>query len=283
MTRDAERGAGFARVIAALDASCHDVRTLAMAADMAARFGVDVAGLFVEDINLFRLAALPMARHVVIGSMTPAALNPEQLESDMRALAARAATELEACAARYGVRSSFRIVRGLPTAELAAATMAGDLLVLGAVRELTGLPLRLGSPLHQAAYRTGRSVLHARQRALPVRPLVVVRAGSHLAPRALTIATQFADSGSRELSVLMVGPPAETSRAATPLARSLAGRGYRVGIRETGVLNPEQLVRAAREGGHDVLVLTADIPGVRDDGGIEDVVLSAPCDVLVIR
>lgn len=272
----------FARIIAALDASSGDEHALAMAAELAARFGVDVAGLFIEDVNLLRFAALPMSRHLRLGTMSTQPLTTEDMERDMRALAARAAEELEVCANRCGVRSSFRIVRGMPLAELTAATVAEDLLVLGTVREMAGLPLRLGSPLHEAAYRAGRSILHARQRARPTRPLVVLRNGSALASRVLSAALELADPG-RDLAVLLVGSPEETAQGNTMLESMLSGQGYRARVRGIRTLSPMDLVRILSEGQSDVVVVAADTPGLGGDGALEDVVLTAPCDVLVIR
>jgi len=273
----------FTRVIAALDASCDDAETLAMAVDMAARFGVEVAGLFIEDINLFRLAALPMVRHVTIGSAVAAPLNVVQMETDMRALAARAASELETSASRQGIKWSFRVVRGLPADELTTATMTEDLLVVGATRGIAGMPMRLPSPLRDAVRRAGRSLLHAPRRTPLTRPLVMLWAGSGLTPRTLAAATRLAGGKTGTLDVLLVGRPSETGSAAGEIAAALEAQGYRSRITQIGELTTAQLTRVTRETGSDVLILAADLPGVGTDAELEEFLICAPCQVLVVR
>ena len=53
---------GIERLVVALDLAAQDMAEIAMAADLAARFGAALEGIFIEDANLFRLAALPVAR-----------------------------------------------------------------------------------------------------------------------------------------------------------------------------------------------------------------------------
>ena len=47
------------RILVALDASAHSHAALAAAVALAARLHAEIEGLFVEDINLLRLAELP--------------------------------------------------------------------------------------------------------------------------------------------------------------------------------------------------------------------------------
>lgn len=283
MTAAPVADATFARVIAALDVSCHDEQTLATAAEIAARLGVEVAGLFIEDINLFRLAALPVTRHVAIGPAAAAPLNVEQLTTEMQAMAGRAAAELEASAARHGVKSSFRVVRGLPAAELAAGTMTEDLLVVGAARALAGLPLALGSSLQEAVCRAGRCILHARQLALPRNPLIVLRASSELSLRAIAVAMHVVGGATDELTVLLVGTPVETGQAAKPVEAALAAHGRRARLRQVNDLTPAQLTRVASDGRSDMLILASDLPGLDSDEALRDLISAAPCDVLIVR
>jgi hypothetical protein len=283
MSAASEPGSAFARVIAALDASCHDAAALTTAVEVAARLDVEVTGLFIEDVNLIRLAALPMVRHIAIGSAAAAPFNVEQLEADLRTLAARAAAELESAAARQGVKWSFRVVRGLPAAELTTATMTYDLLVVGATRALAGVPSRLGSPLQAAVRRAGRSILHVPRRMTLTRPLIVLSTGSKLTLRTLAAATHLVGAATREFAVLLAGVPTGTARAADQIAAALAAQGYRSRIRQVGELTTAQLTRAVRESGSDVLIVAADLPGVEEDAALEDLMAGAPCPILIVR
>lgn len=269
----------FTRVIAAVDASSPNAETVNRAVDLASRLGIEVAGLFIEDINLFRIAGLPMVRHLTIGSAVASPLTAEQLEADMRQVAARAASELEAAAARRGIKWSFRVVRGLPSAELTAATMSEDLLVVGGGREVHGLPLRLDSPLRNAVRGVSRSILLAGLRTRLSRPLAVMRGGAPL--RTLAAATRFTEAEGRDMAALIVGPPADTAQTAALVEAAFSAKGYRSRLYQLTALTPTQLVRAMREGGHDLLVLPADL--ALPDHGLEDLMREASCDVLVVR
>lgn len=283
MTVAADGAAAFSRVVAALDTTCRDAETLAAAVDVAARFDVEVSGLFIEDANLFRLAALPMARHVAMGSMAARPLDAAEMENEMRARAARAAAALAASATQQGVKWSFRVVRGLPAAELASATAAEDLLVVAPPSVLTGMPVRLTSPLQAAVRKAQRSSLHLPQRSSLSRPLVVVRAGSTLAARTLTAGMRVARAHTRDITLLLERALNGTDSAARPIAASLSAAGYRSRVHEVDSLTIDQIFQAARSGGHDVLVLPADLPSIADDEAFQDLLINAGCDVLVIQ
>ncbi|MGD8821809.1 MAG: universal stress protein, partial [Anaerolineales bacterium] len=49
------------RILVAVDASSHSRAALEAAAELAASLEVELVGIFVEDINLMRLAELPIA------------------------------------------------------------------------------------------------------------------------------------------------------------------------------------------------------------------------------
>lgn len=271
----------FTRVIATLDASSQDVKTLASAVDLASRLDVEVAALFIEDINLFRLADLPFVRHVTVGSSVASHLTAEELQRDLNRLAARAAAELETSAVSRGVRWSFRVVRGLPSAELAVATRTEDLLVVGTAREVAGLPLRVGFTLRDAASRTSRAVLHVGLRTTQARPLVIARAGSPFMARTLAAAMRFTTAGAHDIAVLVAGTPEERSATVGIVDDALAAGGYRGLLRQESDLTIARLARSLREGGHDLLIIPADLS--LPDGGLESLLREGSCGVLVVQ
>ena len=55
------------RIVVALDASSHSHAALAAAVALAGRLQAELQGIFVEDVNLLRLAELPFAREVRFG------------------------------------------------------------------------------------------------------------------------------------------------------------------------------------------------------------------------
>jgi hypothetical protein len=247
-----------ARVIAALDASCHDISLLPAAVDLAARLGAEVTGLFIEDENLLRLSTLPAARHVALGSSRQSMPSLEQIEAELRALAAQAAAELGRAAARQGVPWSFRIVRGQPDEELHESTLVRDLIVVGRARSLAGVPLQLASALQDAIGELPHSTLHLSRRTTLARPIAVLHAGSKLIDRTLTAALRLAGPKATEIDVLLTGPDAAPMKA--QIERRLAPLGIRALTRLVVGAGQDALARALAETDGDILVAAADVP-----------------------
>ena len=103
---------GTGRILVALDASTHSLAALEEAAALASRLKAEVMGLFVEDINLLRLATSPMARQIGLPSAIGEEIDSAMIESGLRAQASQARAALAAAAGRAGVNWSFRTVRG---------------------------------------------------------------------------------------------------------------------------------------------------------------------------
>jgi hypothetical protein len=96
-------------------------RDLEAAARVAGRIGAELIGLFVEDVELLRFAALPFAEEIGAASAARRRLDAEALERALRVRAAEAERALAAAAASVAVPWSFRVVRGFAAAELLAA------------------------------------------------------------------------------------------------------------------------------------------------------------------
>jgi len=96
-------------------------RELEAAASLAGRIDAELVGLFVEDEELLRFAALPFAHEIGSASARRRRLEVPALERAMRAHAADAERALAGTAGRTALRWSFRVVRGTVAAELIAA------------------------------------------------------------------------------------------------------------------------------------------------------------------
>jgi len=97
---------------------------LEAAGGLARSLDAELVGLFVEDLDLLRFAALPFAREIGFASAARRRLDPASLERDLRAHAAEAERRLAQVAARAQVPSAFRVARGVAHAELLAAAAA---------------------------------------------------------------------------------------------------------------------------------------------------------------
>jgi nucleotide-binding universal stress UspA family protein len=120
------------RVLVGVDASAASLDALAAAALLAARLGAELAGLFVEDEDLLRLAALPFGGVVRTAGGGREQLDRDSAEAALRAVASHAREVLERAASTHRVTCSFRVARGAVVREVLAAAEAADLVVLGA-------------------------------------------------------------------------------------------------------------------------------------------------------
>jgi nucleotide-binding universal stress UspA family protein len=118
------------RVAVALDASLQSHQALQAAAELAASLQAELEGIFVEDINLIRLAELPFTREIRPASMTEETINLQRMEQELRSLARQEKQKLELVAREKGVSCSFRIRRGQVKTELMEAVTEVDVLTL---------------------------------------------------------------------------------------------------------------------------------------------------------
>lgn len=280
-----ERPEEFAveRVLAVLDVGCCGSETIVAAAETAARLGAELSALFIEDRNLFRLAALPVARQISLRGALAAAPEPSSLETELKALAARAETTLSGIAARLGLRWSFRTARGDPAAELLAAAAAADLVVVGAAVALPGLQGVLRSPLGSAARRAQGPVLLLPPRPSLRRPLAIAREASPHTARTLAAAARLG-AESRELDVLFTAAVGLVHELEAWTADWMIQRGLRARFHRLGAPTVGRLAEAIRQAGGDLLVIGGDTKLIEDgEDGSEEFVARTGRPVLVVR
>lgn len=268
------------RVIAAVDATAGDRCAVAKAVDLAARLRVEVCGLFVEDINLVRVAELPVARHMTWAAAPATPFGRDELEREMSRLAERAATELRAAATRLGVKSSFRIVRGIPAEELMNATALEDLLVVGIDGSSGGISMPLKSALHNAAQAARRTTFHAVRGSKIRRPVVMLSAGSRLIERTMSVAMRLAANGSRELTILSLGSAGDAEELGHRVAALLSAHGWQGRLEPVGDLSRLDPVRLMQAG--DTLVLPVDVASPRDEAHLRRLISDRRYDTLVV-
>jgi hypothetical protein len=119
------------RIWVALDESPRSTAALTAAAVLAEELDAELAGLFVEDVNLQHLFGLPFAREfsVLTGAGRP--LSQGDVERTWRREAATLQRLLAEAAGRQRLRWSFRVARGRVSAEVSTLAQSFDLVVLG--------------------------------------------------------------------------------------------------------------------------------------------------------
>lgn len=218
------------RIIVALDASAHSRAALEAAAALAARLGVEVVGLFVEDLELVNLARFPFARESGLSSASRRSLDPVAMERALKAQAAQARATLEAVARRYGVPWSFRVTRGQVANELLAAAAEADLLALGRTGHMEATGRRVGSTVRRIVTEARCSVLVQQRLPHPGRTVVLLHESTKLSDYALTPARELAESYASELVVVMCGPPGTRDEATRRVQTALQGASVPVRI-----------------------------------------------------
>jgi nucleotide-binding universal stress UspA family protein len=254
-----EGGFNLRHILVALDASAHSLAAVEAAADVAAAMQAEMDGLFVEDINLIRLASLPCTREVR-QTASVASLDLEQMERALKAQAAEARQALEAAAQRVHVQWSFRVARGRVAHEVLAAAAAADLVTLGKLGRSRSPQARLGSTVLRVLAGAPIALLLVQQwrvRARGLRPVLVVYDGSEGAGRALDAAARLAEAGGVSLTVLLL---AENSEAIKDLelavARSLEGQSTKVRWRFLAMAEGHSLLRLIQSDDAALLVLS---------------------------
>ena len=269
-----EREGGFnlRRILVALDASAHSLAALEAAAELAAAMQAEMEGLFVEDINLIKVASLPCTREVR-HTASVASLDLEQMERALKAQAAEAGQALAAAARRARVQWSFRVARGHVAQEVLAAAAAADLVTLGkqgrsrsrqarlgstALRALAGAPAALLLVEHRRVGARATSLrIAVGARAEARRPVLVVSDGSEGAARALDAAARLAEASGVALTVLLLADDADAARdLKAAAAGALEGRSIDVRWRFLALAEGHNLLRAIQSDEAALVVLS---------------------------
>jgi len=275
----AERGRDrtIRRILVALDASADSAAALEAATALAALFGAELQGLYVEDLNLVRLPELSLVTEIDLLTGEPRRLLPSELEGHLRRQAARARRSLERVAGRARVRWSFRVVRGRVGAELLAA--GGDLLTLG-VRGHS--PRRgPGSTARELLEATRASVLLLRRGSRLGRTVHAVFDGSRDDREAVRVAAELARRQGAPLTVLAKSAAAEVQTVLEEVLADAEGRPHlevQIAPLPDG---PAELAAAVRRQGCGLLVLPRAGEAL-DPEALIQLVRRAHCPVLVV-
>lgn len=197
------------RILIAIDASPHSLAALQAAAELAARLDAELLGLYVEDINLLRLAELPIAREFSYYSGTANQLDRERIEMQLRAQASQARRALRNLAEHAQLRHSFRVTRGVIHSELLLAAEEVDLVILG--RSGWSRRRQLGSTARFAIEQSPRHILIMHTGALQRQALGLVYDGSEVSLKALAVAATLLRSG-EPLVILILADSVEKAQ-----------------------------------------------------------------------
>lgn len=271
------------RILVGLDASAASLAALEAATTLAARMNAELLGLFVEDVNLLRLAGLPFASEVGMLSARTFPLETQGMEQRLRAQAERAQRALARVAGRRQVRWTFRVARGQIVAELLTAAEEADLIALGTANVQAIRRARLGSTVQAVMNRAVHPLLILPGDVTIRTPICVIYDGSTSSTQALTLAGDLAQADDGELAVFVLAddPEAEQRLRAAAAAR-LEPIGLKVRYRWLVEADPRTLVHSARRERIGTLVFAADGATLGRET-MRDLLARVDCAVLLLR
>ncbi len=273
---------GIRRVVVLVDASRASWAALEEGADLAARHGLELLGLFVEEEDILRAATLPIASEVgpVSGGVRP--LDPERIQRRLQGQSQEVRRYLTRIAQGQGLVWSLQILRGWAADLALAHTGRGDLLVAGKVGwSFWPRGQRLGSTARELVSRSSFPIMILETRTETAnRPIIALFEELQSGIRALEMAIQLANSKGSPLVVLIPsiseGKYRKLAEGAQAALDRLGRKGTLRGL-ETG--GCQALAAAIRRESGRALVISRTGPTLEGEAGQQ---LIAAMDILVV-
>jgi nucleotide-binding universal stress UspA family protein len=253
------------RILVALDGSPESRATLAAAAKLGITTGAELSGLFVEDIELLRLAGLPFAREAGVSSGVFRQLETTDIERRFRVAAEKARATLHEAASTAALRSSFRVARGRVVSELLTAAKEADVVATGKRSGHGPAGRRLGATARSLITRVRTPILVGGAGSPSAGPAVVICATPDVSEEVLGFVALLARAfGAPEVVVIAgeagTGPTRADPKSIRVRRRtfpSISSLGVTV-LPEIASASTVVLVRPEGSSGHELLVALAE-------------------------
>jgi nucleotide-binding universal stress UspA family protein len=285
-TLAAGRWLRFRRILLALDTASPDPAAVERVTALAARLRGELTALYVEDIDLVRLA-----EHGSINALSTVTAVTQQLASGylretLRLQAARMRRELERMAERRRIKCAFQVCQGRLVAEVLRAAGDDDLVVIGrsggrsAPWVGSSLPVMVARALAQAR---ARSVLLLCPGAPAGGRVLIAFDGSERAWHGLSIGTQIAELENAAVEVvLLAGRTDEAERGAADIHAALAESRLDVNVLHAPKATLSTLAGIGLRRRCGLLVLDANRALAEEEPGFR-LLQRVPCSVLLVR
>jgi nucleotide-binding universal stress UspA family protein len=270
------------RILVAVDASSHSRAALEAAAELAASLEVELVGIFVEDINLIRLAELPIAVEIETATGQVRRIDPGRLRRQIAWRARRAQRMMAEMARQRDVPWRFFIRRGHIHEELLAASTADDLVILGKA----GWSGRksLGSTAQAMLVQTDAVVLFLEEGTRLQPSFFVVYDGSDESRRALHLTAHLAEL---RHGFITIGIRAENEAEARDLqheaAKLLGHVGQLPHVRWLIGPSHQRLVHLMAEAGQKCLLVMPRSEDPEEHQAMASLLGQVHCPVLVVE
>jgi nucleotide-binding universal stress UspA family protein len=266
MSSEAPEATAARRVLVAMDGSIYGLAAVEAAVGLAAQLRAELLGLFVEDADLIRVAAVPVVQELSLSGAAPRPLDPCSLQRTWRAQADQVRRVLAETADRASVIWSLRIERGRVVRASLDSAGESDLVVLGKENSAPQAP----------APAAGRRTRAAAQR------LLLVYDASPAGQRTLQTATQLA----RGLSGKVVVVIASSNTTCLERAESAAQQLQRASAATCGpplvFQCATELVELARRAQSHLVLISRQHP-LLDEAVLERLVNELDCPVALVQ
>ncbi len=210
------------RILVALDTAEPGATALEEAARLAAGLEAELVGLFIEDVELLRAAALPITRIVPRQARTLATLDPASMRRAYRIWSAEARRNLETAAAHWRIKWSFQVERGIYAEQLMATIREGDLLALASSRQQRRS--RTGIATLAVAAQASCSLFLMHRRWETGKPVAILYEGSK---ETLAMGLSLANIYGLPLTALVLAQSEEAAESEITAVRQYLGRAGR--------------------------------------------------------
>ncbi len=224
-----EGGHGIKRIVVALDPSTHSGAALEAAAWMASRLGAELQGLFVEDVNVRRLADLSFVQEVGLFTARCRRVETHELSRQLDVQAGRVRRRFQIRTQSLVTRCTFRVVRGRVAPEVLKAADQADVVILGKGAWSPFQTGHLAPAVREVLNQTTASTLVLRADTGIEPPMRVVYDGTALGDRAVAIAAELTkgddghDGDGHLMVFVLADGPDEASRLEQRVRERLAG------------------------------------------------------------
>lgn len=236
-----------------LDAWLQDPSVFESAVDLASRLEAEIQGLFVEDTDLLRSAALPFIRQINLFTGELAPFELEDTQRELQAHAKIAKERLAQAARRCLIAWSFSVTRGSYAHAVRSAAEGVDLLVLPAGSERPAAASAM-SPSRAAIQVAGKPVILLRKQP-SLQRLLVVHDGSPPSTELLFVAAATAGPVGGRVIVALTSAQKDLEAERQRTESLLAEAGVPFEITRTACRTPSDLEALVNETDPDLVAL----------------------------
>lgn len=189
-------------ILVALDQTNLNRAFLQAATTLASQLNAKLNALFVEDINLLKLAELPFAREVISGTGAGRQISVAEMERSIQLQTDRMRKRVEAIAQQNQIEIMFNVLRGDIASVVCEASRQTDLLIMGKNTQLAGQNQKVGRITRTVLGSASCNLMLLQQGSLIAHPVAVFYTGSVSSQYALQVAIQLAQHDHKNLHII---------------------------------------------------------------------------------